>query len=178
MIVKATNVQLPLGEGGTIWFDTPMTPPKKLERESYRGSAIVVTSDMRYRPRHLAFEIAAQLYGFFDYSDDAVPFSARRQIIFAEDDFSVRLSGLRAYLQVLLKTPIASPSEDVATSTWWFAVERFARRQHVGVSRELVAESGIDEDELYSLLDSMRVESALDQPDTESVLLTTNGIVA
>jgi hypothetical protein len=175
MLVNAQNAQLPPGEGGTVWFDNPISAPPRLQTKLLRSRVIPLDARERHHPRRLAFDIARQIYGFFGYDGTGVAFAEGSEISFGADDFNVRISAIGSYLQTTLGVRFEHPLERRQESSWWFRADRDMKRFTIGVSRELVEESGSSEEELFALLDKMNIADCAIEARGSPVLITTRG---
>lgn len=173
---KGEGSHLPLGEGGSVWFDAPLQPPHGLTRDFVESLAIHVDATQLIIPRRLAFKIAAEVYAFYEYSEDNVAFSSDDEILQESDRDVATLTSIRTYLQELLLVPVEEPYEDHARDTFWFWVSYFGRRFRIGATEEFLDDHYGTEGRLFADLDAMGLRPLVDDlTGTQSLVLRTDG---
>jgi hypothetical protein len=179
VISNANGVRLPLGEGGSVWFDTPIVPPQALKSAFERSLTIVAdTSNGKpVWPRRLAFQIASQIYSFFAYREDQVAFSADAEITFEDAPDTSTLTALRSYLQNVLGKPLSRPHQNFDTAVHWFRTEYLGKPYRIGASEEFVSDHHWSEARLFSLLDAYKLPQCVQDyaPDNYLVLTSAHG---
>lgn len=171
----ATNIQLPLGEGGSVWFDAPLHPPKRLKNSSYTSVPIAVDTN-ELRPRRVAFEVASQTYAFFGYQPTDVPFSEKGGITFQSDSWESKVTAARAALQQRLHLFLEGPSEDFDRRIERFAYDDAVRRKLIGFSHEFLDDYAGDEARLYTILASISADELLSDDRKMYPVITTEGV--
>ena len=178
-LVNAQGVQLPLGEGGSVWYDAPSQAPAFLTEQSHRSLPAILSVNGPLRIRHEAFKLAAQFYSFFGYSELQVPFSRAGAITFEGTSESSGLAAIVSYLQGRLGTRVFYVAPDNAAGTFWFelALPPEGKRRTIGASEEFLYEAASDEDKLFTILDQIDIENAINSWTRNSKpLLVTSGL--
>lgn len=178
LLVGASGSHLPLGEGGSVWFDAPLEKPNTIDKDFASGSIIPI--EVAGRPiaaRHVAFLIAAEIYGMYGYRSDQVAFASERELTQESDPHTRVLLELRAYLQNILLLPLSPPVEQPDRRIYWFYAEYLGERCRIGVTNLFVMAHSESEAQLFALLDTLSIASTFrENAPTHSLLLKTSGL--
>jgi hypothetical protein len=172
---NAKGSHLPLGEGGSVWFDAPIQPPNKLETDFAAGLAIPIDTagGKPVFSRHVAFLISAQIYSFFGYREDQVAFASHGEITQESDPNLATLTSMRGYLQGVLRFPLSTPTQD-SDRVYWFNMKYLGTNYRVGASEEFVDDHHWTEAELFSALGKYNIPALVKQYGPDQFILITN----
>ena len=176
VLSHATGCHLPLGEGGSVWFDAPSHPPKRLESAFATGLAIPVDTagGKRIAARNLAFLIAAQIYSFFGYREDQVAFASDREITIESDPDIATLTSMRAYLQNVLHMRLSAPREDFERGVYWLNTKYLGKSYRIGASEEFVEDHHWTEERLFAELNQYKIAELISTYGPDEFLMITN----
>ena len=163
LVLGERGATLPLGEGGTVWFDAPATAPHALQGNTSTPPLVVEVSGP-LRVRRLAFDLASQIYALFGYEESLVAFSDGGSITFETSTDESTLSAVRSYLRGLITYDVEYASFDHSKGIHWFRIRPSLDSREfnlIGFSEEFVADYGTSEDKLFSVLDGLAINANL-----------------
>jgi hypothetical protein len=163
LVLGERGAALPIGEGGTVWFDAPATAPHVLQG-SGSTPPLVIEVKRPLRVRRLAFALASQIYALFGYKESLVAFSDRCSLTFETSTDESTLSAVRSYLRGLITYDVEYASFDHSRDIHWFRIRPSLDSQEfnlIGFSEEFVADYGTNEDKLFSMLDGLEISANL-----------------
>jgi len=177
VMANAAGVRLPLGEGGSVWFDTPLEPPKALNSDFVVSPVIEISGRSTVYSRHLAYNLAAQIYSFFGYLEKQIAFASEGEIIVESDPSIATLTSLRAFFQGAVHLRFGPPYRDHSRGSFWFNTVVKAKDYRLGVSDEFVYDHAWTESKLFKLLETLDLPSAIEKfaPD-RAIMLTDDGL--
>ena len=167
---------LPLGEAGSVWFDAPVQLPNRLGN-TWRVTATLSEPTSYGKPipiRRLAFQLAAEVYGMYGYSEEQVPFSKDGRLTFEEDTPHGNLATARNFVQGALNVRLRNPREDFASRTWWFDTNYRGIPREIVFGRTFLVEIASNEARLFEFIDATELQAACEK--YERVVLTTDGV--
>ena len=180
IIAGDIQLKLPLGEGGSIWFNAQVSDARTIINANSVGLPIpeAVAPGRPILSRNIAFRMASQVYSFFGYNPRQVAFASRDEVTVEPDADTAALISLRTYLRDTLLAEISPPHEDFARGSFMFAIELANARHVFWVSEEFVSDHHWEEVKLFALLDSLRLPDVLRASnETDKLLLSNDGIV-
>jgi hypothetical protein len=179
LVVGSEGVQLPLGEGGSVWYDAPAVAPV-VRKDTARAVPLLVDMRGPVHVRREAFKLAAQIYAFFGYSETQVPFSDRGAITFEANTEQSAVAAARSYLQGRLGVTVEYAGEEFDRSIYWFrfTLPGSPRRISMGFSDIFFDDIATNEDVFFKLLDAEEIEDALRAwTASNKPVMTTHGII-
>jgi hypothetical protein len=177
MVDKAKGVRLPLGEGGTVWFDSPARKPNEVH-DKKTSVPLPVPGGAPIHARRLAFAIAAQIYAMFGYSEAEVPFSNSGVVTFGAREDQAGVSAIRSYLRSIFGFDVEVSSLDFNRDVYWFRIfdDDPKRFKIAGFTEDFVDEFGADEDGLFAQLGGVDIAGLLERSTSRNRLIfTTTG---
>lgn len=174
-LVNSKGSTLPKGEGGSVWLDSPTTPPHRLETDSAEGPYIVevLATGRPFFARNVAFKLASQIYSFFNYSPEDVAFASHNEIIVESDPDVATTTALRAYLQNVFGTPFGKPVREPNSGN--VSLRSIGRKNvRIGATEEFIDDHHWYESKFYTLLDSYDLPSKADKLEPGQSILIAN----
>jgi hypothetical protein len=179
LLLEAEGSQLPLGEGSSVWYDSPTEKPAILDKDQYESLPNIVEIGGPMRVRREAFKVASQIYEFFGYPANRLPFSRGDTISFEATSEVSGIAATVSYLQGRLGARVLYGGPEHASGIYWSELYPLPdqKRRTIGASEEFIYEVASDEDALFKMLDDMDLENAVkDWKQDHKPLLTTNGL--
>lgn len=174
---KAKGVRLPLGEGGTAWFDSPSRKPNELHQNKISVPLPVVGGTL-IRARHLAFAIAAQIYAMFGYAETEVPFSSDGFVTLGAREDQSGVSAVRSFLRSAFGFDVAVSALDLNRDVYWFRIfdDDPKRFKIAGFTDDFLDDFGADEDALFAQLGGVDIAELLERSTSgHRLIFTTAG---
>lgn len=170
------GVNLPLGEGGSVWFDSPIQPPRLLESKFAEGLPvpIEIAGNRPVHARHVAFLLAAQVYALFGYSQNQVAFASDFEITQESDPDIATLTSICGYLQNVFRRPLRVFNKDIRRDLYWLGTQHSGKPYRIGVSAEFVEDHHWVEKRLFNLIDTFDLVRFENQAGLERVVIVTN----
>jgi len=178
LVVGPNGIQLPLGEGGTVWYDAPSAAPAVL-KETAIALPLVVEMKGPIHVRREAFKLAAQIYAFFGYSEAEVPFSHRGIVTFEANTEQSAVAATRSYLQGRLGVAVEYTGEEFDRSIHWFMfrLPGVDKRVSIGFSDIFFEDVATNEAVFFGILDAQDIEAALRSwTKANKPVVTTDGL--
>lgn len=178
VLAGANGMQLPLGEGGSVWFDAPAGAPTVVKGQQV-GITMLLEPSGAIHVRREAFKLAAQIYGFFNHADAQVPFSRNSAITFESGTTESAITAARSYLQGRLGLAVRYNGEQSDRSVHWFGFDLSVTQKRVsfGFTEEFLDDFGAIEDTFFQMLNSADIENAVqDWGTSHRPIMTTEGL--
>ncbi len=178
LVVGPNGAQLPLGEGGTVWFDAPPKAPAVL-KSTLAVTPMWLETIGPIHVRRQAFKLAEQIYALFGYSKSQVAFADQDLITFEAETEQSAAAALCSYLRGRFGAKVHYGGEEFTRSIHWFNLKPRGSGDSVVVafSNEFFREFAMDENSLFKRLDAEDLETALNVASSIRLpLITTDGI--
>ncbi|MBV8367889.1 MAG: ATP-binding protein [Candidatus Eremiobacteraeota bacterium] len=179
VVANDTKLRLPLGEGGSIWYNAQIASAHDLLDQTSVGMTMLEPFELG-RPilcRNLAFRLATQIYSFFGYAARDVPFSSDEEATVEPDADTATLTSLRAYMRDTLLAPVSAPREDFNRGCFVFAIDLNDGRRLLWVSEEFVDDYHFSEQKLFGFLDQFGLADRIRATaPKDKLLLSTSGV--
>jgi hypothetical protein len=179
LISDARGANLPRGEGGSVWFSSPVQKPRTLDSDFARGPAIPIEAADRkaIRARHVAFQIAAQVYSFFGYLESDVAFASDGELTQESDPDVETLRSLRTYLQNVLGVPVHKTVKDFERDIYWLMTTHLGITYRIGATEDFIEDRHITERKFFAELDGYDIRALVDKlaPAKKPLVLTNEG---